>query len=110
MSWKNILKIDNDFDSRFQEAIKNFRNQSEKLQSILQMGGNTTSAMKELKQAEKQYKKLLRESKVREKDKRRLAREEKRALIPLKEEAKKVKKKIPTKEKSSYTGFSKICR
>ena len=105
MSWKNILKIDDDFDIRFQEAIKNFKNQSEKLQSILQMGGNTTSAMKELKQAEKQYKKLLRESKVREKDKRRVAREEKRALIPLKEEAKKVKKKFLQKRNQVIQDF-----
>ena len=105
MSWKNILKIDDDFDSRFQEAIKNFKNQSEKLQSILQMGGNTTSAMKELKQAEKQYKKLLRESKVREKDKRRLAREEKKALIPLKEEAKKVKEEFLQKRNQVIQDF-----
>lgn len=105
MSWKNILKIDDDFDNRFQEAEKNFRNQSKKLQSILQMGGNTTSAMKELQQAERQYKKLLRESKVREKDKRRVAREEKRALIPLKEEAKKVKEEFLQKRNQVMHDF-----
>ena len=105
MSWKNILKIDDDFDSRFQEAIENFRNQSEKLQSIFQAGGNTTSAMKELKQAEKQYKKLLREFKVREKDKRRVAREEKRALIPLKEDAKKVKEEFLQKRNQVIQDF-----
>ena len=105
MSWKNILKIDDDFDSRFQEAKKNFRNQSEKLQSILQAGENTTSAIKELQQAERQYKKLLRESKVREKDKRRVAREEKRALIPLKEEAKKVKEEFLQKRNQVIQDF-----
>ena len=105
MSWKNILKIDDDFDSRFQEAKKNFRNKSEKLQSILQTGGNTTSAIKELQQAERQYKKLLRESKVREKDKRRVAREEKRALIPLKEEAKKVKEEFLQKRNQVIQDF-----
>ena len=105
MSWKNILKIDDDFDSRFQEAKKNFRNQSEKLQSILQTEGNTTSAIKEFKQAERQYKKLLRESKVREKDKRRVAREEKRALIPLKEEAKKVKEEFLQKKNQVMQDF-----
>lgn len=105
MSWKNILKSDDDFDSRFQEAKKNFRNQSEKLQSILQTGGNTTPAMKELKQAERQYKKLLRELEVREKDKRRVAREEKRALIPLKEEAKKVKEEFLQKRNQVIQDF-----
>ena len=105
MSWKNILKIDDDFDSRFQEAKKNFRNQSEKLQSVLQAGENTTSAIKELQQAERQYKKLLRESKVREKDKRRVAREEKRALIPLKEEAKKVKEEFLQKRNQVIQDF-----
>ena len=105
MSWKNILKIDDDFDSRFEQAKENFKNQSEKLQSILQTGGNTTSAMKELKQAERQYKKLLRESKGREKDKRKVAREEKRALIPLKEEAKKVKEEFLQKKNQVMQDF-----
>jgi hypothetical protein len=105
MSWKNILKIDDDFDSRFQEAKKNFKNQSEKLQSILQTGGNTNPAMKELKQAERQYKKLLRELEVHEKDKRRVAREEKRALIPLKQEAKKVKEEFLQKRNQVIQDF-----
>ena len=104
--WQDVLKKEiDDFDNRMEQADKNLRIASKKLQSALQSGGSTTSAMKEYKQAEREYKKLSRELKIRERDKRRIAREEKRALIPLKEAAKRVRTQFEQKKSEVVRDF-----
>mgnify|MGYP003140310861 CR=1 FL=1 len=106
MSWKVILKNDA-FEDRFNEAEVNLKTANRELQSVLQSRGKTSSAMKKYKQAEREYKKLLRELKVQEKEKRKIQRDEKRALQPLKDEAKKVRIEFNRKKDEVVQDFLK---